>query len=182
MAKVWCFNRRQERLQVGVDGQISNWSLSGAGGSGDVEAAGLWYLDTSTPFLRVAGVEQLDAELFLRSAPSFLAWILRRLYLQQVIDRYYDLHLVTVDLLANLYKEQRPDLVPGAVAAVRDWLAAGGAGLAVEPVTEAELRAYYREDAQIWRLYLAARKVDRFLRTRVLRREYPYVLPVKVQR
>jgi hypothetical protein len=181
LARVWRFNQQQDRLQVAVDGQISNWSLGGLdGGSHDVEAATLSYLDTSTPFLRIGGVEQLDTELFLRSAPSFLAWVLRRLYLQQVVDRYYDPHLVTVDLLANLYKEQRPDLVPGGVATACNWFAA--TGVDVEPVTEAELRAYYREDAQIWRLYLGARKVDRFLRTRLLRREYPYILPGRIER
>ncbi|HSJ52187.1 MAG TPA: DUF6206 family protein [Anaerolineae bacterium] len=183
MARVWRFNRRQDRYQVAVDSQISNWSLGVPdGGRCDVEAATLWYMDTSTPLFRVGGVEQLDIELFLRSAPSFLAWILRRLYLQQVVDRYYDPHLVTVDLLANFYKEQRADLIPGAVATACDWMAAGGAGLPVEPVTEAELQAYYREDAQIWTLYLAARKVDRFLRTRLLRRDYPYILPERVER
>jgi hypothetical protein len=183
MARVWRFNQRQARLQVAVDSQISNWSVGGLeGGGSDIEAATLCYMDTSTPLFRVDGAEQLDIELFLRSAPSFLAWILRRLYLQQVVDRYYDPHLVTVDLLANFYKEQRPDLVPGGVATTRTWLAAGGAGVAVEPVTEAELQAYYREDAQIWRFYLAARKVDRFLRTRLLRGDYPYILPARIER
>ena len=183
MARVWRFNQRQDRLQVAVDSQISNWSVGGLEGVGsDVETATLWYMDTSTPLFRVAGVEQLDIELFLRSAPPFLAWILRRLYLQQVVDRYYDPHLVTVDLLANFYKEQRPDLIPGGVATARNWMAAGVAGVAVEPVTEAELQAYYREDAQIWTLYLAARKVERFLRTRLLRRDYPYILPHRIER
>ncbi len=183
MARVWCFNQQQDRLQVAVDSQISNWSVGGLGGTAcDVETATLWYLDTSTPLFRVAGAEQLDTELFLRSAPSFLAWILRRLYLQQVVDRYYDPHLVTVDLLANFYKEQRPDLIPGGVAVARNCMAAGAAGVDVEPVTEAEVQAYYREDAQIWRLYLAARKVDRFLRTRLLRGDYPYILPERIER
>lgn len=182
MARVWHFNQRQDRFQVAVDSQISNWSLGGPDGGRDVDSATLWYVDTSTPLFRLNGAEQLDIELFLRSAPSFLAWILRRLYLHQVVDRYYDPHLVTVDLLANFYKEQRADLIPGGVATTCAWLAAGGAGIAVEPVTEAELAAYYRQDAQIWTLYLAARKVDRFLRTRVLRREYPYILPDKIKR
>lgn len=183
MGRVWQYNRQQDRLEVAADGQISNWSLGGPeDGSRDLEAATLWYMDTSTPFLRLDGVEQLDAELFLRSAPSFLAWILRRLYLQEVVDRYYDPHLVIVDLLANFYKEQRPDLIPGAVDTVNRWLAAGGAGQAVEPLTAAELEAYYRQDARIWTLYLAARKVDRFLRVRLLRREYPYILPGKIER
>jgi hypothetical protein len=183
MARAWHYNQAQDRLCVAVDSQISNWAVGGLEADNrDVETATLWYMDTSTPLLRLGGVEQLDTELFLRSAPSFLAWILRLLYLQQVVDRYYDPHLVTVDLLANFYKEQRPDLIPGAVDTVNRWLAAGGAGREVEPFTAAELEAYYREDARIWSLYLGARKVDRFLRTRLLRRSYPYILPGKIQR
>jgi hypothetical protein len=52
----------------------------------------------------------------------------------------------------------------------------------VQPITEQEVRSYYREDAFIWRFYLSARKVDRFLRTGLLRQEYPYILPGKIQR
>ena len=74
--------------------------------------ATLLYLDTSTPILRLNGVEQLNAELFLRSAPPYLAWILRLLFLQEVVTRYYDARKVTIDLIANFYKEQRPELVP----------------------------------------------------------------------
>ena len=54
--------------------------------------------------------------------------------------------------------------------------------LGVPLITEAEVRSYYQEDAFIWSFYLSARKVDRFLRTRVLRQEYPYILPEKIQR
>jgi hypothetical protein len=41
--------------------------------------------------------------------------------------------------------------------------------------------AYYREDARIWRLYLAFKKVDRFLH-RLLGKDYPYILPDKIKR
>jgi hypothetical protein len=51
----------------------------------------------------------------------------------------------------------------------------------MEPLTVKEVSAYYREDALIWRLYLAFRKVDRALRL-ALGREYPYILPAKVRR
>ena len=50
------------------------------------------------------------------------------------------------------------------------------------PITEKEVRSYYREDALIWILYLNMRKVDRFLRTRILRKGYPYILPGKIKR
>jgi hypothetical protein len=183
MHQVWAFNREQESLRVAIDGQISNWSIDGFDPeSPTVGDARLWYLDTSTPLLRVDGVEQLDTELFLRNAPSFLVWILRLLFVQDVVDRYYDPHLVAVDLAANFYKEQRPELIPDVVDVVRDFFEGEAASLGVAPITEEEIRAYYREDALIWTLYLSMRKVDRFLRVQLLRREYPYILPQRIER
>jgi hypothetical protein len=139
-------------------------------------------VDTSTPLFRVQGVEQLDTELFLRSAPSFLVWILRRLFLQDVVNRYYDFHLVAVDLAANFYKEQRPELIPDVIATVNDFFSGEAADLGIPPLDEKEVSSYYKGDALIWSLYLSMRKVDRFIRRNVLRRQYPYILPEKVQR
>lgn len=217
MDKVFSFNEANRgRLEVGFDGQISNWAVVADEGTAATSAGGapvsgaapltgaigaepapvsapdaatrpagpagageirLRYFDTSTPLLRRDDREQLDPELFLRSAPSFLVWIIRRFMLADVMERYYDRRKVAVDLVANLFKEQRPDLVPDAVRLVNDYLGAAGAA----PVTEDEVRAYYREDARIWRVYLAFRKVDRLLH-RLLGKEYPYILPGKVVR
>lgn len=177
--KVWDFNQRQTRVQVAIDGQISNWGIDAAA---RVEDTPLTYLDTSTPLFRVNGVEQLDTELFLRSAPSFLVWILRWLFVKDVVNRYYDFHRNVVDLIANFYKEQRPDLIPGAIQAANAFFANEAAALRVAPITAQEVRAYYREDALIWSLYFSMRKVDRFLRTRLLRGQYPYILPEKIKR
>jgi hypothetical protein len=184
LCKVWEFNRRQDYWQVGIDGQISNWAIAGFDPEHPHldEGTRLDYMDTSTPLFRVQGVEQLNPELFLRSAPPFLAWVLRLLFLEDVVNRYYDFHRVAVDLVANFYKEQRPELVPDLVTLVNEVFRQEAPHLSVPPIGEKEVRAYYREDAQIWSLYLSARKVDRFLRTRILRREYPYILPEKIQR
>jgi len=183
LRRVWDYNRRQDKVRVAIDGQLSNWALEDFDpDSGWLGGAGLTYLDTSTPLFRVGGVEQLDPELFLRSAPSFLAWILRIFVLKDVVDRYYDFHRVAVDLVANLYKEQRPEFIPGAVEVVNRFFQGEAIELGIRPVTEQEVAAYYREDAMIWRLYLGMRKVDRWLRASLLRREYPYILPGKVLR
>ena len=184
LRRVWAFNQRQGRLQVAIDGQISNWAIEGFDPQAPHvdQATALTYLDTSTPLYRVEGVEQLDAELFLRSAPSFLAWILRLLFLEDVVNRYYDFHRVAVDLVANFYKEQRRDLIPDVVGVVNDFFANEAAELDIELVTEKEIRSYYREDAMIWRLYLSMRRLDRLIHTKVLRREYPYILPGKIKR
>jgi hypothetical protein len=39
-----------------------------------------------------------------------------------------------------------------------------------------------KEDAMIWRLYLALRKMDRFLHLRMLRKPYVYILPAEIKR
>jgi len=184
LCKVWNFNRRQGRWQVAIDGQLSNWVVEGFDAGHPVlnQPVFLLYLDTSTPLFRIHGKEQLDPELFLRNAPSFLAWLIRRLFLKDVMNRYYDLHLVAVDLIANFYKEQRPDLIPDLVGWVNDFFAREAASLGVKPVGEKEVRSYYQEDAFIWSFYLSARRLDRFIQTRLLNREYPYILPGKIKR
>jgi hypothetical protein len=184
LRKVWDYGRRQSRVQMGIDGQISNWAIDGFDPEHPHldEDTHLFYVDTSTPLIRVDGVEQLDTELFLRSAPSFLVWVLRLFFLKDVVNRYYDLRLVAVDLVANFYKEQRPDLIPETVGAVNRFFADEAADLGLQPIDEQQVRSYYREDALIWSLYLSMRKVDRFIRRRLLRRDYPYILPERVKR
>lgn len=179
--KVFAFNRENgTAVQLGFDGQLSNWAVRGF----DPEQRRLpdpirlLYIDTSSPLMRLNDKEQLDPELFLRSAPSFLRPIIRALFLEDVVTRYYDLRKVTIDLAANLYKEQRADLVPTAVALANEMLAQVPGNT---PITAKEVRSYYREDAFIWRFYLAARKIDRSLH-QLLSKPYPYLLPDKVQR
>jgi hypothetical protein len=179
MLGLWAYNRGLAEFRLGLDGQLSNWALSGEAPGG---ADPLLYLDTSTPFLRLNGLDQLDPELFLRTAPSFLTWLLRALFLKQVMDRYYDFRLVVVDLIANLHKEGQAALIPELLAAANDFFAHKAAALNLAQVTAAEVNAYYREDARIWSLYLSGRYLDRFIRRRVLRREYPYLLPGRVRR
>ncbi len=184
MMQVWEFNQRSDHIEMALDGQISNWSVMGfdAAHSHLNSEIQLLYIDTSTPLYRVDGVEQIDGELFLRSAPSFLAWVLRRFFLEDVIARYYDFHRVVVDFIANFYKEQRGDLVPQMVTLANDFFVNEASALAVEPITLKEVQDYYREDAFIWRFYQSARRLDRWLHTAILHKPYPYILPGPVQR
>ena len=184
MLPVWEYNRQQDSVQLSLDGQISNWSIDGFDPIRPFvdNATPLLYLDTSTPLFRVDGQDQLDAEIFLRSAPSFLAWILRLLFLEDVVDRYYDFRRVAIDLVANLQKEQRGDLIPAVLEVVNGFFENEAADLDIRPIAQKEIESYYREDALIWTLYLSFRRIDRFLRTRILRRDYPYILPGKIQR
>lgn len=184
LSKLFDFNQHHKgKLELGIDGQISNWSIIGfhpETASLDDEI-NLVYFDTSTPLTRRDGKEQLDPELFLRSAPSFLVWLLRWLFLEDVMTRYYDFRKVSIDLIANFYKEQKPELIPGLVDKVNEFFSEQILNGGMKPLSVEEIRAYYREDAMIWRLYLAFRKVDRFLHN-LLGKYYPYVLPEKMKR
>jgi hypothetical protein len=184
MRKVWDFNREREGLEVAIDGQISNWSID-AWDEGSPHAGPdtrFLYMDTSTPLFRVGGREQLDPELFLRSAPSFLVWLIRLFFLEDVMTRYYDFRLVAIDLIANFYKEQKAELIPALIDEANDFFSGEAAQLGIELITRKDVDSYYREDRLIWALYLFMRKLDRFIHTRLLRREYPYILPGKIKR
>ena len=181
--KVFAFNALHTDIRYGIDGQISNWAVlhyhEGLVIGPDTRLA---YIDTSTPMMQKCGREQLDPELFLRSAPSFLVWLVRWLFLKDVMTRYYDFRLVVIDLIANFYKEQCPDLIPMLIETANDFFSAEAVRLGVVPIDMREVKAYYRQDAMIWRVYLGLRRFDRFLHLTLLRKPYRYILPGKIKR
>ncbi len=173
IAKVWAFNQTsQPGLEVAIDGQLSNWALADPGAGNT-----LCYVDTSTPLFRLEGVEQLDPELLLQSAPGFLRWLIRWFFLTDVMNRYYDPRQVYTDLAANLYKEQRPDLIPLVIDIINRRL-----GADQKPLTGAEVASYYREDKLIWTLFLVFRRVDRWIKSTLLGKRYEFILPGKIER
>lgn len=159
-------------LEIAVDGQISNWALEG-----DLDTGTIYYIDTSTPFIRKNGAHQLDPELVLQAAPAFLRWLVRWLFVDEVLDRYYDPRKNMIDLAANLFKEQRPDLIPATIDTINESMA----GI-IEPLNRIDVEKYYKEDKFIWTLFLTLRRLDRFLTTKIFRNRYEFILPGKIQR
>lgn len=183
LKKVFANNQEQSSLTFGLDGQISNWAvIDYQEGRPIPEKTELFYIDTSTPLMRKDGVEQLNPELFLRSTPFFLVWLVRLTFLKEVMTRYYDYRRVTTDIIANFYKEQRREFVPMLIATANHFFAGEGAQFGIAPFTEKEIISYYREDATIWRVYMALRKMDRFLHLKILKKPYVYILPGKIKR
>lgn len=173
ISRVWEYNQKiLPDKELAIDGQISNWVWLD-----DNPESELIYVDTSTPLFRINDELQLDPELFLQSAPSFLRWIIRRLFLEDVVTRYFDPRKVFIDLAANLFKEQRMDLIPIALEAVNRFLPDGQI-----PLTLKEVEKYYKEDKIIWRVFLGFRRIDRWLKTKVRHRRYEFILPGKIKR
>ncbi|MDZ7336271.1 MAG: DUF6206 family protein [candidate division KSB1 bacterium] len=167
--KVWQFNRHNRpTIELSLDGQLSNWVW---------HEDQLYFIDTSTPLFRKNGVEQMDPEPLLRSAPGFLRWILRLFFLDDVMTRYYDQRLVYLDLTANLFKEGRPQLIPMVLEIINQRLTDD-----LKPLSEQEVNKYYREDRLIWTLFLSFRRIDRWIKTRVLHQRYEFILPGRIKR
>jgi len=173
IARVWDYNQQAgQTVELAIDGQLSNWVFL-------EESTGnkLLYIDTSTPLYRINGIEQQDPELMLQSAPGFLRWIIRWLFLDDVLNRYYDPRLVYIDLAANLYKEQKPELVSPVIEIINRFLPGNGS-----LITREEVDKYYREDKIIWTVFLSFRKLDRFITTALLGKRYEFILPGKIIR
>ncbi len=180
MRKLWQQNRDNNELMLGLDSQISNWAIKNYDNGQNIsEDSKLLFIDTSTPFIRKQGVEQMNALLFLQSAPPVMRPVLRKFFLQDIMDRYYDFRLVLIDLIANLYKEQRADLIP-------DWLEVANNEnqefLSGNTITEKEIEKYYKEDKFIWQLFLGVRRANRFMNTKILGKRYEFTLPGQIER
>lgn len=152
--------------QVGLDAQVSNWVL---------RDGRLSYLDVTTPLLRGDdGRELLDLDLFIASLPWALRGAVRRFLLGAILDKYYEPRGALLDIAGNLQKEGLGPTIPTFLQV---------ANAAVDrPITEAEVHAYYREDARMWALLQRLRRLDRAWQRSVRRRVYPFLLPGEIER
>jgi len=167
VSKIWEFNQKNtQSIELELDSQLSNWVLHNES---------LYYVDTSTPLFRKNGIEQIlgNVDAFLECVPIGLRWIFRRVFVNDVIPRYYIRRNVFVDFLSNLNNE-RPDIIPMTIEIVNKIL-----GEQVEKITGEEVAKYYAEDRRLWLIFLALRKLDRWIKTKVFRKRYEFTLPEK---
>jgi len=184
MKKVWMLSRREKNLEVGLDGQISNFVVMNYNYSNPIinEDTKLLYVDTSTPMFRTNGAEAMEAVLFLKSAPSFLRFLLKALFLQEVVDRYYDWRLVTIDLIANFFKEQKPEIIPRLIRRINKFFKEEVREFSIDPITLEEVQKYYKSDKTIWVVFQRARLIDRYIKIKLFKKEYKFYLPGKIKR
>ncbi len=167
--KVYLFNQEnKDKVELSIDGQVSNWAMVNGK---------LLFFDTSTPLFKLFGKEQLNPELLLNSTPKALRWMIRSFFLQEVMDRYYNLHEVYLDVLANLVKERKEELIPKSMNNANDLLPEG-----IKKITKKEIDKYYQNDKFIWQLFLGLRRMDRWMTINIFRKQYEFILPGKIKR
>ncbi len=152
--------------RLGLDAQLANWAW--AGGE-------LTYFDVSTPLIWSAeGGSRLDLDLLAEAYPAILRPPLRRFVAPGILDTYRDLRKVYLDVCGNLLKERLDPWLPAFLEALSRHVH--------PPLSETEVRRYYRSDARLWSALLRLRKLDRAWRRRVRRRPYPFLLPGRISR
>jgi hypothetical protein len=154
MNKVWKFNGKNRfGLEVSLDGRLSNWSLPAL----DTESpridgkTRLQHIPESTPLMKQDGHELLNAELFLLRATEITRPILRRRYMRDVLVRYYDLRRVSLDMLANFFREIRDSLVSGLIDVANQFIGEEAAVKHLVPLTPEEVRQY-KAPTSTWKL------------------------------
>jgi hypothetical protein len=184
MKKVWDFNKKSKTYEVALDGQISNFIVIDYNMNNPKidENTKLGYLDTSTPLFRINGEEAMEPELLLKSAPSFLRWLLKALFLEDTVNRYYDFRRVIIDLIANFYKEQLPELIPSLINLANKFLREEASEHELAPIEGQEVTNYYKSDANMWEIFQRVRKLDRFIHSKILKKRYQFYLPAEIQR
>lgn len=155
-------------LEVAIDAQLSNFSFTGGSAT---------LLDVGTPFLRSNGRHLLNIRVVLAAVPPGIREVyVRQRTGEQYMDDYFERRLVAVDLLGNFIKEDAADRLGAGIAAANEWLAGS------HPIAEPEVRRYYEKDAGTLELFLRVRRADRWIRTKILRQPYDFVLPGRVSR
>ena len=182
--KVWEFNRSNtDRIEIAIDLQLSNWAIVSDEPRPRINAhTPLTFIDITTPLMRSGGRELLNTEAFIRGCPALLRWPVRKFMAEEVVSRYYDPRTCVLDVIGNCIKEGREDLVPALVESANAFFARKPASLDIAPFTIADVFRYYRQDALIFIIFLALKRLDRFIRSSVLRQPYDYILPMRIDR
>jgi hypothetical protein len=148
-------------VHVGLDPHVTNWLVRGDE---------LVYIDLSTPLMRDDnGQERLETELFLGSLPWLLREPVKRFFLRDLLDRFYDRRRVFLELFSGLHQERLGHLVPAHLDRLES--------LVKPALTGPEIWRHHRMDVRLFAALQRLRRLDRFWQRQIRCRPYPYLLP-----
>jgi hypothetical protein len=116
----------------------------------------------------------MDMELLIAALPAPLRPGVMRFVIPGLMRRFRVPRAVVLDMLGNLLKEKLDDWLPAALDRLGGRLS--------EPISEREVRRAYSSDKKLWEVLLQLRRLDRAWQRRVRRREYPFLLPGRIER
>ncbi|MBN2168115.1 MAG: hypothetical protein JW738_02645 [Actinobacteria bacterium] len=179
--KVAKYNNSETTLKVGIDARLINWGIKDYDPKnmsiGTVDK--LYYLDTSIPMIREKGNDLLDPNLMLMGLPGFAKPIIRTLFLKRYWKRFFNAREMTLDVIADFIVNGRTDITERMVSKANVVLEEGMAGHAMEKITSESVKKRMRVNRQYRSTFNMFKRIDRFIKVKVLRRKYKHRLPTE---
>ena len=184
MKKVWTFNKKNKIFEVGLDGQISNFSVLNYDPNKPKvdENFELLYIDTFPPFFRKNGSEAMNMKILTKALPYYIRGLVNAFFVEDLVGRYYIWRDVAIDLIANFFKEQLPHHIPSLIKVVNKFFSQEAGEFEIELITLEEVQKYYKFDKFVWVFMYNLRILDRYVRTKLFRKKYEFYLPEKIRR
>jgi hypothetical protein len=177
LRKVWRFNREHPNNEVSIDGRLINWALDKFDPDRSLheQDINLVYLNTSKPFFRIAGIEQLEPSIILRTTPGIIARYIMRFTHDKFVAPFYDQRSMILDLLSGFYEENRPDLVAELLFAANYALTReGNTAFELQPIQDSEIRRRYWQQNLVRSMISKQRRIECMYYRKLLRRAHPH--------
>ena len=163
-------------IQAAADTQLSNWYFP-------EDAGPPLLIDVGSPITRINGKVYAFTQLFYRSFPWPLSSLVKALgAVESYFNEYFDLRLAILDILGNFYKEQAAGRIAPCIEIVNRWLSRQPESDTVRPISMIEVKKYYGKDAALLELMFQVRRYARFVRNKIFRGRYDYILPGHIKR
>jgi hypothetical protein len=151
--------------RLGLDAQLTNWCLLDDR---------LVLLDTTTPLMRNdQGAELLPTEVFVAALPTVIRGFIRRFYVRELLDRFYEPRGVILDLLGNMANY-------GLDHHTEAFLEEANRALP-KPLTMNEIVSYRRQEALTWKWLRRMLMLEQLWQRKVRRSGNALVLPWRFQ-
>jgi len=158
------FNHDYAEQKISLGGHLSDWVIEGYDPQrpGLDQDAPLIYIDSSVPIFKSDGIEKIDRDLMMRSIPSLLKFFVHKSHIEVYFSRFYNIREVVINILADFYKEKRPDLIPELVMAFNQFSIQGNVKhFDLKPIQIKEVKEFYRKDIAYHSILSITRKFDR---------------------
>ncbi len=163
-------------VEAAADSQLSNWYFPEKG-------TDPLLIDVGSAIFRIDGKIQAYCEPLYRSFIWPLGPVVRMMgAVEDYYEHYFDLRHAVLDILGNFTKERAAERIGKGLAIANRWLSLQPEKYYIQPFTADEVRKFYRSDAATLELMLRVRRATRFVRNRVTRKGYDYLLPGKITR
>ncbi|GEM_PF-2411193 len=167
--KIARYNREHRELKIGIDASISSWGLDGFNFrkskiTGDER---LVYLETSVPYIRKGDEEPIDIDISVRNSPDYATSLLKKRFLEEKIDGFYDAREMIISLLASFINAGRGALLRRLVEQVNGFIDREMSDFRIEKINAGEVAKRARRERILKQAIRSSKSIDKILKKKI---------------